>query len=129
MSNSDTASESSLNFAVLIAVVLAGVAGTVVNAIAAAIVISPAAINLALVPGRYVIAILVAGTLPFIFWMTRQPISSVLGLVVLIVVPSILSKTVFSAPRPWSIVLLLNVVYALVALAVYELAASKMRRS
>lgn len=129
MSNSDSASESSLNFAVLIAVVLAGVAGTVVNAVAAAIVISPAAIKLALVPGRYVIAILVAGTLPLIFAMAPQPISSVLGLIALTVVPSILAKTVFSAPAPWSIVLLLNAVYALVALAVYEIAASKMRRS
>ena len=116
-------------FVAIIAVVLAGVAGTIVNAIAAAIVISPAAIKLALVPGRYAVAIVVAGTLPFIFSMAQQPIISVLGLVVLTVVPSILAKLVFSAPAPWSIVLLLNAVYALAALAVYAFMASRMRRS
>ena len=115
-------------FVIIVAVVLAGVAGTVVNAIAAAIVISPAAIRLGLVPGRYVVAVLVAGTLPFIFSMAPQPISSVLGLIVLTVVPSILAKLVFSAPAPWSIVLMLNCVYALVTLAVCGFAASKMRR-
>jgi hypothetical protein len=129
MSNSGSAAESSLNFARIVAVVLAGVAGTVANALAAAIVVSPASIRLALVPGRYAVAVVVAGTLPFIFSLARQPISPMLGLVVLIVVPSLLAKLVFSAPAPWSIVLLLNAVYALVALAVYALAAGKMRRS
>ena len=100
MSNPDSADESSLDFALVIPVVLAGVAGTVVNAIAAAIVVSPANIKLALVPGRYVVAILVAVALPFIFAMAQQPISSMLAFVVLTVVPSLLSKLVFAAPRP-----------------------------
>jgi hypothetical protein len=114
---------------IIVAVVLAGVAGTIVNAVAAAVVISPAAIKLALLPGRHLVAVLVAGTLPLIFSMAPQPISSVLGIVVLTVVPSLLAKLVFSAPAPWLIVLLLNAVYALVALAVYIFAASKIRRS
>jgi len=129
MSNPNSAAKSSLNFALIIPIVLAGAAGTVVNAIAAAIVVSPANIKLALVPGRYAVAIAVAGTLPFIFAMAQQPISSMLAFVVLTVVPSILSKLVFAAPRPWTIVLLINAVYALTALAVYGLVASKMRRS
>ena len=81
------------------------------------------------VPGRYAVAIAVAGALPFIFAMAQQPISSMLGLVVLTIVPSLLSKLVFAAPRPWSIVLLINAVYALTALAVYGLVARKVRRS
>jgi hypothetical protein len=129
MSTSNSAEKSSLNFALIIPVVLAGVAGTVVNAVAAAIVVSPTAIRLALLPGRYAVAIVVAGTLPFIFSMAPQPISSVLGLIVLTVVPSILAKLVFSAPAPWSIVLMLNAVYAIVALAVYGFAAGKIRQS
>ena len=129
MSNPDRAEKSSLNFALIIPVVLAGIAGTVVNAVAAAIVVSPANIKLALVPGRYAVAIIVAGALPFIFAMVQQPISSMLAFVVLTVVPSILSKLVFAAPRPWSIVLLINAIYALTSMAVYGLVAGKMRRS
>ncbi len=129
MSIPDRADKSSLEFALIIPVVLAGVAGTLANAVAAAILVSPASIKLALVPGRYGVAIVVAGALPFIFAMAQQPISSMLAFVVLTVVPSLLSKLVFFAPRPWSIVFLLNAVYALVSLAVYAIAAGKMRRS
>ena len=129
MSNPNSAAKSSLNFALIIPIVLAGATGTVVNAIAAAIVVSPASIKLALVPGRYAVAIAVAGTLPFIFAMAQQPISAMLALVVLTMVPSLLSNLVFAAPRPWSIVLLVNAVYALTALAVYGIVAGKMRRS
>ena len=79
MSNTNSAAKSSLNFELIIPIVLAGVAGTVVNAIAAAIVVSPANIKLALVPGRYAIAIAVACTLPFIFAMAQQPTSSMMA--------------------------------------------------
>jgi hypothetical protein len=109
--------------------VLAGVVGTIANALAAAIVVSPASIRLALVPGRYTVAIVVAASLPFILSLVRRPISPMLGLVVLTVIPSMLAKLVFSARAPWSIVLLLNAVYALVTLAVYAFVAGRMRRS
>src|SRR3981081_1177526 len=99
MSNPDSAAKSSLNFALIIPVVLSGLAGTVVNAIAAAIVVSPANIKLALVPGRYGSTIAVAGSLPFLVAMVQQPISSMLAFVVLTGFPSILSKLVFAAPR------------------------------
>jgi hypothetical protein len=129
MSNLDDAAKSSLSFALIIPVVLAGVVGTIANAVAAAIVVSPASIRLALVPGRYTVAIVVAASLPFILSLVRQPISPMLGLVVLTVIPSLLAKLVFSARATWSIVLLLNAVYALVTLAVYAFVAGRMRRS
>jgi hypothetical protein len=47
------------------------------------------------VPGRYAVAIVVAASLPFIFSLVRRPISPVLGLVVLTVIPSLLAKLVF----------------------------------
>ena len=124
MSNPDRTAESSLP-TLVIPVLVAGVAGTIVNAIAAAIVVAPASIRLALVPGRYAVAAL----LPLIFSSLQQPISTVLGLVVLTIVPSLLAKLVFSVRSPWSIVLLLNAVYALVALVVYAITAGQMRRS
>src|SRR5215469_14985603 len=128
MSNPDRTAESSLPILV-IPVLVAGVAGTIVNAIAAAIVIAPASIRLALVRGRNAVAIAVVGLLPLIFLFVQQPISTVLGLVVLTIVPSLLAKLVFSVRSPWSIVLLLNAVYALVALVVYAITAGQMRRS
>jgi uncharacterized protein YqhQ len=76
-----------------------------------------------------VVAVAVAALLPFIFSLAQQPISTVLGLVVLTVVPSLLAKLVFASRSPWSIVLLLNAVYALVSLVVYAIAAGQMRRS
>jgi hypothetical protein len=128
MSNPDSAAKPSLNFARIIPVVLAGVAGGGERCRRRHCGFA-ASIRLALVPGRYAVAVPVAGTLPFIFLFTRQPISPVLGLVMLTLVPSLLAKLVFSARAPWSIVLLLSAVYALVSLAVYALAGGEMRRS
>jgi len=124
MSNSDRTTESSLP-TLVIPVLVAGVAGTIVNAIAAAIVVAPASIRLALVPGRYAVAAL----LPLIVSSLQQPISTVLGLVALTIVPSLLAKLVFSARAPWSIVPLLNAVFAPVSLVVYAITAGQMRRS
>ena len=50
----------------IIATVLAGVVGNVVNAVAASILIRPELIDFALVPGRYVVAILVAALIPIL---------------------------------------------------------------
>jgi len=55
MRNPDSAAQSSLALAT--PVVLAGVPGTVANAVVAAILVSPASIRLALVPGRDAVAL------------------------------------------------------------------------
>jgi hypothetical protein len=129
MNNSEHANESSLGLGLVMAVVLAGVAGTIANAIAAGIVIIPSAIRLALVPGRYAVAVAVAALLPFIFRLARPSTGTLLGLVALTALPSLLAKLVFNAHAPWPIVGLLNAVYALAALIVYRVVANQTRRS
>jgi hypothetical protein len=95
------------------------VTATIVNAMAAAIIIAPSRIRLALVPGRYAVAIAVAALLPFVFRSQRLSIGIVLGLSTLTIIPSLFAKLVFNVPTPWLIVTLLNAVYALTALIVY----------
>jgi hypothetical protein len=103
------------------------VTGTIVNAMAAAIIIAPSHIRLALVPGRYAVAIAVAALLPFIFRSARLSIGIVLGLITLTIIPSLLAKLVFNVPTPWLIVILLNAVYAVTALIVYQAVTGRTR--
>ncbi len=106
----------------IIAVVAAGIAGTVANGVAVALVVAPARIDLLLVPGRYGVAILVAAALPFLFRRLNGAAAWISALVTLTVVPSLLAKLVFGAGAPWGLVLGLNAVYAVVAIAIYRLA-------
>jgi len=101
------------------AIVAAGIAGTLANAAAAALLIDGTLIRLALVPGRYAIAILVASVLPFILARTGVRPAAAIGFVILAVAPSLLAKLVFGAGAPWPTVLGLNAVYAIAAVAVY----------
>jgi hypothetical protein len=57
MDKSESATQSSSGLGLVTAVLLAGVTATIVNAMAAAIIIAPSRIRLALVPGRYAVAI------------------------------------------------------------------------
>jgi hypothetical protein len=120
-----SAAESSASIGLILAIVLAGVAGTIVNAIAAAIVIAPSRIRLALVPGRYVVAIAVAAVLPFIFRWARLSVATVLGWAMLTIVPSLLAKLYFKAPLQWPLVILLNAFYAAAAVIVYQRVVSR----
>ena len=105
-----------------VAVVTAGIAGTVANGIAVALVVAPARIDLLLVPGRYGVAILVAAALPFLFRWLNGAAAWIAAVATLTVVPSLLAKLVFGAGAPWALVLGLNAVYAVAAIATHRLA-------
>ena len=104
------------------AVVAAGVAGTLANAVAAALIVDGALIRFTLVPGRYAVAILVAAALPIVFRRFDRQFATAIGLVLLTVAPSLLAKLAFGAGAPWPTVLGLNAVYALAAVAVFLIA-------
>lgn len=103
------------------AVVLAGVVGTLANALAAVVFVNPALWLLALAPGRYAVAILLAAGVPTIYCLVPGAWGAALALGLLTVAPSLLNKLVFGGLAAWPVVLALNFVYALTALVVYRL--------
>jgi hypothetical protein len=112
---------SSLVLRTVTAVVLSGVVGTLANALARAIGGGMDKLNLALVPGRYAVAIAVCAVLPLLgrslsrsrFWLAALPI--------LVIVPSVLAKFVFAADAGWASVLFYNAIYAIAAIVTYVL--------
>jgi len=106
-----------------VAVVLAGVAGTLANALAAVVFVNPALWPLALAPGRYAIAVLLAAGVPAIYRLVPGAWGAALALGLLTVAPSLLNKLVFGGLAAWPVLLALNFVYALVALVVFRLVA------
>ena len=111
-----------------VAVIIGGAIGTVTNAIAASLIISPDKLGLALVPGRYAVAIAVTASIPFIFRVTSRLWAVVLSLAVLTVVPSLLAKLVFGSTATWVLVLGLNAVFAIAAFAGYQISSSYTRK-
>jgi len=105
---------------IIIAVILAGTAGTVFNAVAASIAISPNKINFLYVPNRYLIAIAIAALLPFLYTYIGGVAGWALSLLALTIIPSVIAKLVLGAGAPWLLVLALNAIYALTALAIYR---------
>jgi hypothetical protein len=103
------------------AVVLAGVAGTLANALAAVIFLRPTLWILALAPGRYVVAILLMTAVPLLYRLVPGAWGAALALLFLTLAPSLLAKLVFGALTAWPVVLALNFVYALAALVAYRL--------
>jgi hypothetical protein len=112
---------SALALRTTLAVVSAGIVGTIANALARALGGGMDKLSLALVPGRYAVAIAVCAVLPILarslprsrFWLAALPI--------LVVVPSLLAKLVFAADAGWASVLFYNAVYAVAAIATYVL--------
>jgi hypothetical protein len=104
----------------IIATVVAGVVGNVVNAVAASILVNPDLIHFALVPGRYLVAILVAALIPLFMALVGGTPALVLSFVGLTVVPSLLAKLVFGSAAPWILVLVLNAIYAIAAMVTYK---------
>lgn len=111
------------NTRAVIALILAGVAGTVLNAAAVALVVSPDLWTLALVPGRYLVAVALCLVLPVLARYVDRIWFVVIGIVWLAVAPTILAKLVFGVDAPWPTVLGFNVVYAIAAMVVYGLIA------
>lgn len=111
----------------IFALIAAAVAGTLANALAAAAFVNPDLIRLALVPGRYGIALAVALAIPLSLHLVRGRLAPWAALALLTVIPSLLAKLVFGAGAPWHLVLSLNAVYGLAALAAYRTVAGVSR--
>ena len=106
---------------IVIAVVVAGIVGTLANSIAVTAAFGAPFVPLALSFGRNAVAILVAALLPAIYRNTAGTTAHLIALVALTVIPSLLAKLVFGADAPWLAVLLLNAVYAVAAIVTYLL--------
>jgi hypothetical protein len=103
----------------IVAVIVAGVAGTIANSVVVAALTPNPFVPLAVSPGRNAVAIAVAVLLPVIYAVTSGVAAAVIALVALTVIPSILAKLVFGVDAPWPFVLGVNAVYAIAAWAVY----------
>jgi hypothetical protein len=103
----------------IVAVIVAGMAGTIANSVVVAALTPNPFVPLAVSPGRNAVAIAVAVLLPVIYAVTSGVAAAVIALVALTVIPSILAKLVFGVDAPWSFVLGVNAVYAVAAWAVY----------
>jgi hypothetical protein len=103
----------------IVAVIVAGVAGTIANSVVVAALTPNAFVPLAVSPSRNAVAIAVAVLLPVIYAATSGVAAAVIALVALTVIPSILAKLVFGIGAPWHFVLGVNAVYAIAAWAVY----------
>jgi hypothetical protein len=104
---------------VILAVVVAGIVGTIANSIIVAALTPNAFVPLALSPGRNAVAIAVAVLLPVVHAAMSGTAAAVLALAALTVIPSILAKLVFGVGAPWLFVLGVNAVYALAAWATW----------
>lgn len=112
---------------VLIAIIVAGIVGTIANTAALVALLGSDRMSLALVPGRYLVAIALCAALPLMdrwlwgawFWAA--------ALAWLTVAPSLLAKLAFAAAAGWGAVLAFNLVYAVAALATYLLIVGRRR--
>jgi len=107
----------------VVAVVLAGIAGTLINTLAIAAVLGADKLALALAPGRYGVAIAVAALIPAALALIERRAALVVAGLLLTVIPSLLAKLVFGSGAPWGLVFALNAVYAVAAIVVYLAAA------
>ena len=96
----------------ILAVIVAGVAGTVTNSAVVATYTPNEFIPLATSPGRIGVAVAVAVLLPLIYAFMTGPGAVTLALLALTVIPSALAKLVFGVGAPWGIVLAFTGVYA-----------------
>jgi hypothetical protein len=104
---------------VILAVVVAGIVGTIANSLIVAALTPSAFVPLALSPGRNAVAIAGAVLLPVIYAAMSGIAAVVVAWAALTVIPSILAKLVFGVGAPWLFVLGVNAVYALAAWATW----------
>lgn len=105
----------------VIAVGLAGAAGTLANAAAAGLFVNAELWKLAAVPNRYAIGIALILAVPLLYRLLPGARGAALALFLLTLAPSLLAKLVLGAGAAWPVVLALNFVYALTGLVVYRL--------
>ena len=84
----------------VLAVVVAGIVGTIANSVVVAALTPNAFLTLATSPGRNAVAIAVAVLLPVIYAALSGLPAAVLALAATTVVPSILAKLVFGIDAP-----------------------------
>lgn len=110
---------------IIAAVVLAGIGGTIVNALAAWQWLGADPLPLALSPGRNGVAIAVAAALPIMLPRVAGIWGWLFALVVLTVVPSLLARYLFGLGAAWQTLLLLNAAYAAAACLIYRAVAGR----
>jgi glucan phosphoethanolaminetransferase (alkaline phosphatase superfamily) len=103
----------------ILAVIIAGVAGTLANSAVVAALTPNTFGPLATSPGRLGVAVAVAALLPALYALTSGAGAAVAAIVALTLIPSLLAKFVFGIGAPWSFVLGVNAVYAVTAWVVY----------
>lgn len=104
-----------------LAVALAGVAGMVAYALAAALFVDPAQLELLAQPGFYLVGVFFVLPLPLIYRFLPDARGAFLALVLLTVAPAVASKVGGETLLAWQVLLALTFVYALTALVVYRL--------
>jgi hypothetical protein len=104
---------------IILAVILAGIVGTIANSVIVAALAPVPFADLVLSPGRNAVAIIVAILLPVIYTRLSGAGAAVLAIAALTVIPSLLAKFVFGVGAPWLFVLGVNAVYAVAAWATY----------
>jgi hypothetical protein len=103
----------------ILAVIVAGVVGTVANSAIVAALTPNEFMPLVTSPGRNAVAIAVAALLPVIYAMASGAVAAIVSVAALTVIPSLLAKLVFGVGAPWPFVLGVNAVYAVAAWVVY----------
>ena len=103
----------------IVIVVIAGIIGTIANSIVINIMAGAPVMPLILSFGRNAVAIIVALLLIPIFARGAGVTAWLTALMALTVIPSLLARFVFGADAPWSFILTVNFVYAVVATLIY----------
>lgn len=107
-----------------LAILAAGVAGFLANSVAGALMLDGVGfVELIGNPVRLLVAVLVAGMLPYIHIKLPSFIEDIVSLAALTLIPACLAKWAFGLPHEWNLVLILHAIYAAVALMVYRLVA------
>jgi hypothetical protein len=104
---------------IILAVVVAGIVGTIANSIIVAALTPNAFLPLAVSPGRNAVAIAVAALLPVIYAGMSGIAAAGVALAALTAIPSVLAKLVFGVDAPWLFVLGFNAIYAVAAWAIW----------
>ena len=112
-----------MTYRVAFALVLAGIAGMTAYALAAALLVDSAQLDLLAQPGFYLVGIFFVLPLPVIYRFLPGAWGALLALVLLTVAPAVASKTGGETTLAWHVLLALTFVYALTALVVYRLVA------
>ncbi|GAB4360256.1 MAG: hypothetical protein Kow00114_13780 [Kiloniellaceae bacterium] len=110
-----------------LAVGLAGVAGMVAYALAGALFVDPAQLDLLAQPGFYLVGIVFVVPLPLIYRFLPGAEGAGLALLLLTVAPAYAAKQEGEGSLAWPALLALTFVYALTALVVYRLVAGPPR--